>query len=257
MQFTKLLSILLFTSLVLVSCSNDDDNDTLIETNASPNKQPLGNAANDLLSDINFKGLTIEIVSVQGFEPTPTAVNAFRNFLEERLFKPDGIIINQRTVSSSELAPFNIQEISQIENTTRTLFNEGDEITVYIYFADGSNEEDSNTRVTLGSAYLNTSMVIYESTLRSISSNPNAPMLSTIEAATLNHEFAHLLGLVNIGTPLQSPHEDATSRGHCNVQSCLMEAAIEFGNGMMDMLGNGVPELDALCIADLQANGGR
>ncbi|MDH7444937.1 hypothetical protein [Aquimarina sp. 2201CG14-23] len=256
MQFTKLLSILLFTSILLVGCSNDDDN-TPIETNQSPNKQPLGNAANDLLSDINFKGLTIEIVSVQGFEPTTTAVNTFRNFLEDRLFKPDGITINQRSVSSSNLAPFNIQEISQIETTTRTQFNEGDEITVYVYFADGSNEEDTNTKVTLGTAYLNTSMVIYENTLRNLSNNVNAPMLSTIEAATLNHEFAHLLGLVNIGTTLQSQHEDTASRGHCNVQSCLMEAAIEFGSGMMDMLGNGVPELDTQCIADLQANGGR
>jgi len=256
MQFTKLLTILLFTSLVLVGCSDDDEN-AFIADGQSPNTQPLGTSANDLLSDTNYRGLTVEIVSVQGFAPTTAAVNSFRSFLERRLFKPDGITINQRTVSSSGLAPFNVEKIKQIETTARTEFNEGDEIKVYIYFADGSNIEDTNTRVTLGTAYLNTSMVIYEETLRAISSNPNAPMLSTIEAAALNHEFAHLLGLINIGTSLQSQHEDTTSRGHCNVQNCLMESAIEFQTGMMDMLGNGVPELDALCIADLQANGGR
>lgn len=256
MQITKFLSILLFTSLLLVGCSDDDEN-TFVPDSQLSNKQPLGSSASDLLSDTNFRGLTIEIVSVQGFEPTAAAINTFRIFLEERLFKPDGITINQRSVSSSGLAPFNVEKIKQIETTTRTQFNEGDEITVYIYFADGTNEEDTNTRVTLGTAYLNTSMVIYEGTLRNLSSNPNAPMLSTIEAAALNHEFAHLLGLVNIGTSLQSQHEDTESRGHCNVQSCLMESAIEFETGMMNMLGNGVPELDALCIADLQANGGR
>ncbi|MDY8138535.1 hypothetical protein [Aquimarina sp. 2201CG5-10] len=256
MQITKLLSVLIFTSLVLVGCSNDDDADT-IDPQQVANRQPLGSSANDLLSDNNFKGLTIEMISVQGFEPTTTAVNAFKNFLEDRLFKPDGITINQRSVTSSNRAPFTIEEISQIETDVRTTFNQGDEITVYIYFADGSNDGDTNTRVTLGSAYQNTSIVIYEGTLRNLSSRPNAPMLSTIEAATLNHEFAHLLGLVNIGTQLQSQHEDTESRGHCNVQSCLMEAAIEFGSGMMDMLGNGVPALDPLCIADLQANGGK
>ncbi|MFD2564623.1 hypothetical protein [Aquimarina rubra] len=256
MQITKFLSILLFTSLILVGCSDDDDNN-LIPAIESPNVQPLGTSANDLLSDTNFRGVTIEIVSVQGFEPTTAAINTFRSFLEERLFKPDGITINQRTVSSSGLSPFNIEKIKQIETTTRTAFNEGDEITVYIYFADGTNDADDGSRVTLGTAYLNTSIVIYESTLRNLSANPNAPMLSTIEAATLNHEFSHLMGLVNIGTPLQSQHENTVSRGHCNVQNCLMESAIEFGNGMMDMLGNGVPELDPLCIADLQANGGR
>ncbi|WP_108802416.1 hypothetical protein [Aquimarina sp. Aq107] len=256
MQITKFLSILLFASFILVGCSDDDDN-TLITDGESPNTQPLGTSANDLLSDTNFRGLTVEIVSVEGFAPTTTAVNTFRTFLEERLFKPDGITINQRTVSSSGLSPFNIDKIKEIETNTRTEFNEGDEITVYIYFADGTNDNDDGSRVTLGTAYLNTSIVIYESTLRNLSSNPNAPMLSTIEAATLNHEFAHLLGLVNIGTPLQSQHENTVSRGHCNVQNCLMEAAIEFESGMMDMMGNGVPELDAQCIADLQANGGR
>lgn len=254
MQLTKLLSMLIISSLILVSCSDDDDITTI-----DANKQPLGskNSANNLLSDTNFKGLTIEIVSVKGFEPTITAINEFRNFLENRLFKPDGIIINQRSVVSSNLAPFTIDEIKNIETTNRTQFNDGDEITVYIYFADGSNEEDTNTKITLGTAYLNTSIVIYEKTLRALSNRPASPMLSTIETATLNHEFAHLLGLVNIGTSLQSRHEDTSFRGHCNVASCLMEAAIEFESGMMDILGSGVPKLDPQCIADLRANGGK
>lgn len=256
MQITKFFSILLFTSVLLVGCSNDDDNSP-IESNQNPNKQRLGASANDLLSDTNFKGLTVEIVSVQGSEPTTNAINLFKDFLEKRLFKPDGITINQRSIPSSGQSLFTIEKIKQIENTNRTRFNEGDEIAVYIYFADGKNEDDTGSKVTLGTAYLNTSIVIYENTLRAVSTNPSAPMLSTIEAATLNHEFAHLLGLVNIGTSLQSPHENTTSRGHCNVQSCLMESAIEFENGMMNMLGDGVPVLDPLCIADLQANGGR
>ena len=212
MQITKFLSILFFISFLVVGCSDDDENNFVPDTEAS-NIKDLGTSANDLLSDTNFRGLTIEIVSVEGFAPTSAAINTFRNFLEDRLHKPDGITINQRTVPSSGLAPFNIDKIRQIETTERTVFNEGDEITVYIYFADGSSDTDNDSKVILGSAYFNTSIVIYEKTLRKLSSNPHAPMLSTIEAATLNHEFSHLLGLVNIGTPLQSPHEDSLSLG--------------------------------------------
>jgi len=259
-QITKFLSYLFITSFLLVSCSNDDDaapdnNNTPNSFNVA-NRQPLGSSANDLLSDNQFKSITIEIVSVQGFEPTSTAVDAFRQFLENRIFKPDGITINQRSVASSNRAPFTVDEIREIEDGNRGLFNAGDEITVYVYFADGNNEGDTNTQVTLGTAYRNTSMVIYESTLRRLSTRPGAPSLPTIETATLNHEFAHLMGLVNIGTPLQSDHEDPEAGGHCNVESCLMEAAIEFASGMMGM-GEIVPELDAQCIADLRANGGR
>ncbi len=261
MQLLKFLSYLFISSFILVSCSDDDDT-TPINNNASQvaNLRPLGSSANDLLSAASFNSLSIEIVSVQGFEPTAAAISGFREFLQERLFKPDGITITQRTVTSSNNAPFNIEEVAEIENDTRSLFNLEDDIAVYVYFADGGKEDDTDEQVTLGSAYLNTSMVIYESTLRRLSTRPNAPSLSTIETATLNHEFAHLLGLVNIGTPLQSEHEDTDTdgegNGHCNVPSCLMEAAIEFGSGMMGM-GETIPELDAQCIADLQANGGR
>ncbi|MBQ4822180.1 hypothetical protein [Aquimarina sp. MMG016] len=257
MQITKLLGILLISSIFLTSCSNDDDNDVIVNPLQINNKQPLGTSANDLLSSVNFKSLTIEMVSVQGFEPTNNAVENFKSFLEQRLFKPDGITINQRSVASSNLNPFTNDEITQIENNTRTAFNVGDDITVYIYFADGSSVNDTETNVTLGTAYLNTSIVIYENTIRRLGNRPNGPTVTTIETAALNHEFAHLLGLVNIGTTLQSSHEDPGSRGHCNVEKCLMEASIEFGSGMMEMLGKGVPELDPLCIADLQANGGR
>ncbi|WP_051476096.1 hypothetical protein [Aquimarina megaterium] len=256
MQITKLFGYLLISSFILIGCSDDDDNTLVTNTLQANNKKPLGSSANDLLSATNFNSITIEIVAVQGFEPTSQAIQGFREFLQDRLFKPDGITITQRSIPSSGKAPFSIEEIAEIENATRTLFNKEDDITVYVYFADGSKENDTNEQVTLGSAYLNTSMVIYEGTLRALSVRPNSPSLSAIETATLNHEFSHLMGLVNLGTPLQSEHEDPDASNHCNVSNCLMEAAIEFGSGMMGM-GDIIPELDAQCIADLQANGGK
>jgi hypothetical protein len=255
-QITKLFGYLLISSFILIGCSDDDDNPLTTSAVQANNMNPLGSSANDLLSATNFNSLTIEIVAVQGFEPTSQAIQGFREFLQDRLFKPDGVTITQRSIPSSGKTPFSIEEIAEIENTTRTLFNKEDDITVYVYFADGSKENDTNEQVTLGSAYLNTSIVIYEGTLRALSVRPNSPSLSAIETATLNHEFSHLLGLVNLGTPLQSEHEDPNASNHCNVSNCLMEAAIEFGSGMMGM-GDVIPELDAQCIADLQANGGK
>ncbi len=262
MQITKFLGYLLIFSFFLVGCSDDDDSPINGNPDRAANNLPLGsgNTPNNLLSDTNFKSITIEMVAVQGFEPTPVAVENFKTFLEDRLHKPDGINIIQRSISSSNNAPFNTDEIREIENNTRTLFNAGDDIAVYVYFADGSNEDDSGEQVTLGSAYKNTSMVIYEGTLRRFgNSSPRAPSLSTIETATLIHEFSHLMGLVDLGTPLQSSHESVDDQGdgnnHCNVSGCLMEASIQFTSGIMGM--SEVPQLDALCIADLQANGGK
>ncbi len=251
MQFTKLLSILFFSAIILASCSSDEESITQDNPSGVDNKQVLGSSARDLLSDVNFKSLRIEIVSVSGFAPSNNAVSSFKEFLEARLFKPDGIEIIQRTIPSSGNAPFNIDEIAAIENSTRALFNQGDEITVYIYFADGSNEDDEGDKFTLGTAYRNTSIVIYEETLRELSIiDPSGNYLSIIEAATLNHEFSHLLGLVNIGTPMVDDHEDTENGGHCNVSECLMEASIQFNTLT-------IPQLDAECLNDLKANGGR
>ena len=72
------------------------------------------------------------------------------------------------------------------------------------------------------------------------------------------HEFGHILGLTNLGSDLQSNHEDASHPKHCNVESCLMFWAAETGSGIGNMISNGsAPQLDAQCIADLQANGGK
>jgi len=57
---------------------------------------------------------------------------------------------------------------------------------------------------------------------------------------------------------MQVNHEDPSSEAHCNVDRCLMNANIRFGESLMDMIGgNTVPKIDDLCINDIVANGGR
>ncbi|MFN4762801.1 hypothetical protein ACKGJN_06740 [Gillisia sp. Q332] len=259
MNFQKTLSICLLV-LVFLGCSKDDS--SFDERNSgidkSANLKTLGASANELLSDEKFTSIRIEMVYVPGFEPSQITLDNLIDFLKERTFKPDGVSITTRAVATSGKAPFNIDEIVEIEADERLLFNAGDEITVYIYFADGSHEDDNNTKVILGSAYRNTSMVIYGKTLRAIASRTNAPDKSMVESTVVNHEFGHLFGLVDVGSPMQVNHQDNESAAHCNVDDCLMLANVSFGSGILDMTDhNEIPQLEDLCIRDLQANGGR
>ncbi|PKD21167.1 hypothetical protein APR41_12185 [Salegentibacter salinarum] len=256
-KYSLLLLILMFS----FSCTSDSDengDDGISGIDKTANLQGLGDSASHLLSDSEFTSMNIEIVYVNGFAPTEAALANFKSFLEERTFKPDGINISLRAVSSSGKAPFSIEEIVEIEKDTRTVYNAGDEIAVYIYFADGKSEKDEENKFTLGSAFRNTSMVIFGGTIEDFASRPNAPTESDIEAAVLNHEFGHLFGLVDIGTEPQSDHKDDDNEGHCNVPDCLMRASIEFGSGIIDEIEGGrVPQLGMHCIRDLQAAGGR
>ena len=257
MSTNKIFSFFLLL-LFLSACSTEDGDSNKGGIDKSANLKALGTSAVDLLSSEKFTSMRVEIVYVTGYAPSQRTIDNLKSFLQQRTNKPDGISVVSRAVASSGKAPFEINEIVGIEAEERTFFNAGDEISVFIYFADGSNESDTNTKIILGSAYRNTSMVIYGKTVESVASRLGSPDKSTVESTVVNHEFGHLFGLVNLGSPLQSDHEDGDSNGHCTVAGCLMNANVQFGNDLIDLVdNNNIPQLDDKCIQDLQVNGGK
>ncbi|MCE2612879.1 hypothetical protein LVD13_07845 [Flavobacteriaceae bacterium D16] len=261
--------LLLFAGLtLLLNCSKDEDSQPQVEqeTDKSANLLATGDSAHDLLANTNFSNLLIEIGYVEGFQPSTTTMANFEDFLRDRTFK-ENITVQYLELPSPGKETLTLQEIADLETENRTAYNEGNTLAVYIYFADApaDGDDEEQNLVTLGSVYRNTSMVIYERTVRAIANRSALITISDVEEAVLSHEFGHLFGLVNLGSPMVALHEDAASTNHCDVAGCLMQAEIEFGGGLMGILesralagkGAAVPSLDAACLADLQANGGR
>jgi PBP1b-binding outer membrane lipoprotein LpoB len=255
----KIIAVLTLGLFLLVSCSREDDPIDNVETvNPITNKQATGSSSNDLLSDRKFKSMVIEVVYVTGYEPSTAAINNMVTFLEARTYKPNGITIIKRAIPSSGKATFTFVEIAAIEDANRTKYNTSNQIAVWAFFADGKSSSDTSTSVILGTAYRNTSLVIYEKTLQGFSDSPFEPNRSLLETTVITHEFGHILGLTNLGTTMQSNHEDTEHAKHCNVTSCLMYWSSETGGGISNMVSGGTaPQLDAQCIADLRANGGK
>ncbi|WP_055447797.1 hypothetical protein [Lacinutrix mariniflava] len=263
MKRSLLLSLIL-VQIVAMSCSTDNDSDNNSTTgnndteNPTSHLQSTGSSSNDLLSSTTFNSMVVELVYVEGFEPSQTSVDNFVSFLEARTFKPNGITVEKRVIVSPGNAPYTNTEIRSIEDANRTKFNTGNEIAVWAFFADGSSANDSGSGVVLGTAYRNTSFVIYQETIQDLSNSAFEPNRSVLETTVITHEFGHILGLTNLGAPLQSAHEDAEHEKHCDVESCLMYWASETGSGISNLVGQSQsPQLDAQCIADLQANGGK
>lgn len=283
----------IFIALVVVfgfinACSNDsDDTQTPQNVDKTPNLQATGSSANDFLSNNNFDRLLVEIGYVEGFQPTGQTVSNFEDYLRERTFKQN-IEFSFKSLSSPNEETLVLDEIAELENENRTAYNNGTTLAIYIYFADAPSDGDDEDEglVTLGAVYRNTSMVIYESTIRDLASRSSLITITDVETATLNHEFGHLFGLVNLGTVPVNDHEDPDAENHCDVPGCLMRAELQFGgptarnltakgdvltspcklsgDSMLKLLetrtSNGlaaVPVLDAECILDLQSNGGR
>ena len=265
MKIYRLLFFVLLFGIVVNCSKSSDDTPDPVDIDKSANLKGTGDSAHDILSNDNYSRIEIEVVHVTGFKPTQKAMDDFMTFLSERTFKED-IEVIYRDVPSSGEEDLTLTEIAQIEDENRTLYNNGETLAIYIYFADAPSVDDDEDEglVTLGAVYRNTSMIIYESTVRQLAGQSGLITNADVETATLNHEFGHLFGLVNLGTPAINPHEDPEAANHCDVVGCLMRAELQFGGGMMSMLESRTskglavaPSLDAECILDLQNNGGK
>lgn len=246
--------ILFFLLIVFTGCSTDNDEN---EDPSKANNLSLGISANDLLSDQKYTSMKIELLYVQEFEPTSETLSEIRSFLQTYTHKPKGITIATRAIPSPGGGPYEISDIVDLEKENRTVFTSGTEIGVFIFFADGKSATEEGNKLVLGTAYRNTSMVIFEKTVKELSETTRLPQ-GQIESTTIKHEFGHLFGLVDNGSPAQSAHEDTESKSHCNVSNCLMVAKVEFGSGTTDLLkSNHAVEFDDSCLLDLRANGGR
>ncbi len=251
---------------LLLSCSKNtpttvivkDENGEELTIDVSANRKSVGDSANDLLSGQNFNQLEFEIFYVDGFKPSDNTISNFENFLEDRLNKSGGISIELKKIDPTGKDVYSIADVRALEDDVRTNYNSGNKVSVFGIFLDGEYSENTENGSVLGVAYRNTSFVIFEETIKSFSGQPLSPSLTILETTVLNHEFGHLMGMVNAGTPMQSEHQDVEHGRHCTTENCLMFWTAETGEGLLNMISGGsIPTFDSSCLEDLRSNGGK
>jgi len=109
----------------------------------------------------------------------------------------------------------------------------------------------------LGVAYKNTSAALFGKKLHDNSGGIGQPGRTKLVATVAEHEMGHLLGLVNLGSPMQTGHQDTAHGSHCSNSNCLMYYASETSDIFGFLITGSIPAFDANCRADLRANGGQ
>ena len=215
--------------------------------------QTLGSSAKDLLSESKYTTLQIEIQYMPGYAPDAVSVSNLINFLSKYINKSGGIHVSYREIPSRNKSTLTIDDIVSVEKVNRNLFTGGDVIAVHILITDG-NFSSPNV---LAISYWNTSVCLFGKIINDNSGGVLQPSRTGYLSTILEHESGHLLGLVGQGSPVIVDHKDAVHGYHCSNTNCLMYYGIETADKIGQSLNNTIPSLDANCIADVKANGGK
>lgn len=260
---TSLLFALCSLVLLTYSCSssstgpgNPDDSATELNSKKSP-----GSSAELFLKGDQYSSLQVEIDYMPGHEPTQKGLDSLRSFLKRRLNKQNISFRSPTKIESGGQSSYTADDIRSIEQGNRDHFtsNEGNTLEVYFLVVDGEfNDGGGGGSNVLGIAYWNTSVAFFGKKIEEVSSGIGAPPEEKIEGTVFRHEFGHIMGLTGSGTPHPSGQQDhQNGQAHCSVDGCLMEPAVETGNFFANTFDGDIPDLDPLCIEDLQANGGK
>ena len=215
--------------------------------------KPVGASANDLLASSKYTSVKIEVQYMTGFVPDAAALNHLQAVLGSLVHKPSGINIVTREISASANTVLSVNDVIEIEKNNRTAFTNGSELALYVLYTNGSYSDNN----VLGVAYRNTSVVLFGKKIQDNSGGIGQASRTKLAATVAEHEIGHLLGLVDIGSPMQSNHKDAAHGNHCNNSSCLMYYASETSDILGFLVTGNIPSFDANCVADLHANGGQ
>ncbi len=236
------LYFLLFTIVFSNACKKED-------ALGNRDYKTLGSSAHSLLSTDPYSELQIEIHYMPGYAIDTSSINNMVNFLKQHINKPGGINVNQQQIEASGKSALALSEIVSIEKKKRTIYTGNNSIAVHVLVTDGYY---SSSPASIGTSYWNTSICIFGKAINDKSGGAGQVTRTALMSTILQHELGHLMGLVNQGSSMQTNHIDAANGAHCTNNKCLMYYSIETGT-----TANSIPSLDANCIADLKANGGK
>jgi hypothetical protein len=190
------------------------------------------------------------------YRPSPLVLSFLQQRLNELLTKPGGIVVQLGNAVTATKSSYGTGDLRAVESANRGNHTGGDTAAMWILFANSYAVGGSGGGQVIGVAYSGSAIAIFAATIESASTF--AVSTDAIEKITVVHEVGHLLGLVNIGTPMVTPHEDPTHRGHSSNEHSVMYWAVE-GSDVVGMIlgGNAPDDFDANDKADLHAIGGK
>ena len=191
---------------------------------------------------------------MEGYEPTEAGLDSLKTALAAHLSKSSITIEAPTRVPAAGQDSYTADEVRGLEAEHRDHYTQAqdDALWAYILVLDGTFDEGN----VVGIAYYNTSTAFFGKTIREISGGLTQPSREKVEATVFRHEFGHILGLVDNGTPMQEGHRDDGNGPHCTNEQCVMYYAIETTDYFANIFDGTVPGFEQFCTADMAAQDG-
>ncbi len=205
----------------------------------------------DYIAGDDYTRWVIEIDYVEGHRPSSEATNLLAQRMRELVSK-DAVSVQVDDAIPGGRDTWNDAAIQSLSAQHQDQDHGGDTVVTHVLYLDGSYSRGN----VLGIAYGDKELVaMFDETIEGAA---NLFFSATqIERAVLVHEFGHVIGLVNSGTPMVQNHEDPDHRGHSDNQDSVMYWAVETTD-ITQIFTGGIPtEFDADDKADVCAAGGR
>lgn len=243
MNYLKPLTLVLLIVLIISSCSKEEP---------FSSTESIGSSAAEFLKSDKYSKLYIEIDFVAGFKPTNASVNRLRTFLEARVKKPKGIVIDLDDEITSPLITYRGRDFVNIEESNRDVYTSGSTMSAYLQILDGKIYQSTAA----GTNYYNTSAAIMAEQIETSTDTLDNVNSDSALSYVLIHEFGHMIGLVDIGSPMIENHSFNNLAGHCSNESCIMWPALN-SDALRTFEDDEHLGLGHFCQQDLLASGGK
>lgn len=217
-----------------------------------------GDFAADFLRATHFRSLAVEVDHPVGRAPSAAALQLLTQRLQERCNKPGGIsVVVDDAIPTAEFpATVTVQDLERLEADHRDTYSDLSRgiAVFYVLCVTGASNLDGQSTEVLGLSYRGGSLALFMD-----NANPGPGPFVTraeIEGAVLVHESGHLLGLVDGGVPMVTPHADPSHPDHDADADCIMYWTISITATGPSLGDADFAQFDARCGEDLAAFGG-
>lgn len=185
------------------------------------------------LEDEPYSELVIEYDYQEGAEPSEDAIFELERKVEKYTEKDSIKSVMGNEIPFNDTAtrsPYDRNDISELRDSYRSYEREGDTISIYVLYLNGTWAERKGT---LGIADRPYTIGIFLGEIYSVTEETNLKR-EDIEPSVLVHEFGHLLALVGIGYESDHEHPDPRYSNHCDESEgpCVMSGSLEIKEEM-------------------------